>query len=457
MTDNHELDLTKGSILKELIIFSLPILGVNILQLLFNTADTVVLGRFAAPERATVAVGAVGATGTLINLFIGFFIGLSLGANVVVAKAKGAGDKDSAEKYVGCSVLLSVVSGVVLLLIGFFGARSFLYFMNCKDDLLDMATTYLKIYSLGMPIIMLYNFSAAILRAVGDTFRPLIFLVAGGILNVVLNIFFVTVVGLDVEGVAIATVASNFVSAVCCFVVMLKSTGYARLKFSHLKFYKKELKDVLLVGVPSGLQKVFFSISNVFIQANINSFGSVATAGNSVGQEIDKFLLDGGEAIAISTLSFTSQNMGAGNVKRVKETIRKALILIMCYGLVLGGLILVFDEPLVLAIRNDAEILPYAQTRLSVMATTYFICNFMGVFAYVMRGMGKSVLSMIISIFGGCVLRIIFIMVMTAIFPESFLVLFITYPMSWTITVFVQNIFLGKMFRFYKTKEEIKA
>ena len=169
MTDNHELDLTKGSILKELIIFSLPILGVNILQLLFNTADTVVLGRFAAPERATVAVGAVGATGTLINLFIGFFIGLSLGANVVVARCKGAGDIESARKYVGSSVLLSVVSGCALLLVGFFGAKSFLAWMNCKDELLDMATAYLKIYFLGMPIIMLYNFSAAILRAVGDT------------------------------------------------------------------------------------------------------------------------------------------------------------------------------------------------------------------------------------------------------------------------------------------------
>ena len=449
MVKTRELDLTQGSIFKELIIFSLPILGVNLLQLLFHTADTVVLGRFASPDRATVAVGAVGSTASLINLLIGFFVGISLGANVVVAKSKGAGDIESARKYVGSSVLLSVVSGCALLLVGFFGAKSFLAWMNCKDELLDMATAYLKIYFLGMPIIMLYNFSAAILRAVGDTLRPLIFLVIGGALNVVLNVFFVTVVGLDVEGVAIATVASNCVSAVCCLVVMLKSTGYARFELKRLRFYRKELKDILYVGVPSGLQKVFFSISNVFIQANVNSFGSVATAGNSVGQEIDKYILDGGEAIAISTLSFTSQNMGAGNVRRVKETIKKALILIMCYGLTIAGLILLFSEPLVLAIRNDAEILPFAKTRLYVMATTYFICNFMGVFAYVMRGMGKSLTSMIISIFGGCVLRIIFIYITGFIFPESFLVLFLTYPISWGITIIIQNFVLGKMFASY--------
>lgn len=450
MSRSRELDLTKGSIFKELIIFALPILGINILQLLFNTADTVVLGRFASPERATLAVGAVGATASLVNLLIGFFVGLSLGANVVVAKSKGAGNLESARKYVGCSVLLSVVSGLVLLIIGVFGARTFLTLMQCKDELLDMATTYLRIYFLGMPIIMLYNFSASVLRAVGDTLRPLIFLVIGGVLNVVLNIVFVTVVGLDVEGVAIATVASNLVSALCCLVVMLKSTGYAKLELKHLKFYKKELKDILYIGVPSGLQKIFFNIANVIIQTNINAFGSVATAGSSVGAEIDKYVHEAGEAIAISTLSFTSQNMGAKNLGRVKETIKKAFILILCVSLTLGGLTVIFAEPLSLAIRNDAAILPYAKTRLYVMGSTYFICNFMGVFAYVMRGMGKSITSMVISLFGGCVLRIIFLFITDIIFPDSFLVLFLTYPITWVITIIIQSFFLGKIFKNYR-------
>ena len=446
MNRSHELDLTKGSVFKELIVFALPILGVNILQLLFSTADTVVLGRFAAESRATLAVGAVGATTSLTNLLIGFFVGISLGANVMVARSKGAQNSDGAKKYVGSSVLLSLVAGTVLLFIGFFGAKTFLTWLNCKDDLLDMATVYLKIYFLGMPVIMFYNFAASILRAVGDTFRPLIFLLIGGVLNVGLNIFFVTVIGLDVEGVAIATVASNAVSAVCCFAVMVKNKGYARLEFKFLRFFGIETKEILYVGVPSGLQKVFFNISNVIVAANINALGPFATSGNAVAQELERYVQEGGEAVAISTLSFTSQNMGARNIDRIKETIKKAILLILLYDFIIGGLTSAFSAPLCMAIRSDPNILPFAQTRLIIMASSFFIANMMGVFGYVMRGMGKSVTSMVISLFGGFVLRIIFIYITGWLFPDSYTAIILMYPVTWVITVFIQIFFLRAIF-----------
>lgn len=446
MRKNYELDMTEGPIVKQLIRFALPILAVNILQILFTTADTVVLGRFVPEERSTVAVAAVGATTSLINLLIGFFVGISLGANVLVARCKGGNNPERAKKYVGCSVLLSLISGLAILLIGFFGAETFLSWMNCKNELLALATKYLKIYFLGMPLIMLYNFAASILRAVGDTVRPLIFLLAGGVLNVGLNIFFVTAVGLDVEGVAIATVASNAVSAICCLVVMLKSKGFCRLDLKYLRIFGKELKDLLYLGIPSGLQKVFFSITNVLIQANVNAFGPFATAGNSVSSEIDKYIYEVGESLAISTLSFTGQNMEAKKYDRVKETIKKTIMLIVCTSLPLGILASVFSEPLCLAIRNDLAILPYAQSRLYVMATTYFICSIMGVFGYVLRGMGKSLTSMIISLVGSCLLRIVVVYVLGWFFPGNFLVLFLSYPISWLIGVCIQITVLSKLF-----------
>ncbi|MBQ9485518.1 MAG: MATE family efflux transporter [Clostridia bacterium] len=446
MSRSHELNLTAGSVFKELIVFSLPILGVNILQLLFSTADTVVLGRFAAESRATLAVGAVGATASLTSLLIGFFIGIALGANVMVAKSKGAQDMVGARKYVGSSVLLSLIAGSVLLIIGYFGAETFLTWLNCKDELLEMATTYLKIYFLGMPVIMFYNFAAAILRAVGDTLRPLIFIIIGGVLNLGLNIFFVTVVGLDVSGVAIATVASNAVSAVCCLIVMLKSKGYARLEFKYMRFYKRETHEILYVGVPSGLQKVFFCFANVLVASNVNALGYLATSGNAVAHELERYVQEGGEAIAISSLSFTSQNMGAGNLDRIKETIKKSIVLILAYNFVVGGLSVIFSATLCMAVRNDPEILPFAQTRLIIMASFFFVANIMGVFGYVMRGMGKSVTSMIISLFGGCVLRIIFIYVTGWFFPENYTVIILMYPVTWTITVIIQMFFVKKIF-----------
>lgn len=451
MGRKNELDLTEGSILNKLIVFALPILGVNILQLLFNTADTIVLGRFAAEDRATMAVGAVSSTTSLINLLIGFFVGIALGANVMVAKSKGAGDIERSRRYVGSSVALSLVAGVILLLIGFFGARTFLSLMQCKDELLEAATAYLKIYFLGMPIIMFYNFAAAILRAVGDTLRPLIFLVIGGIINVGLNIFFVTVLKIDVEGVAIATVASNFVSALCCLIVMLKSNGYGKLEFKKIRFYKNETMGLLYVGVPSGLQKVFFNISNVLIQSSINSMGELAIAGNGVAHTIDSYVHEVGEAIAISTLSFTSQNLGARKYDRILKTLKTAIITIIVSVMTVGGVVILFAEPICLFVRNDPTILPYATTRLYVMASCYVICCIMNVFGYTLRGMGKSFTSMIISLMGGCVLRLIFVYVGGALFPQNFLVLFLSYPLSWTITILVQIVVFTVIFKRLKS------
>lgn len=445
-----EKDLTQGSLLKKIIVFALPVIGVNILQLLFNTADIVVVGRFVPENLANAAVGAVGATTPIINLMIGLFIGLSIGANVVVSRCAGKGDEETARRAVGTSVALSLVAGILLATGGVFCSRQILKLTNCEAELLDMATDYLTIYFIGMPVIMFYNFAAAILRAVGDTLKPFIFLLAGGIINVILNIVLVSGFNMTADGVAIATVVSNAVSAICCFITLIKSKGFARLELKHVKFYREQLREILGIGVPSGIQAMLFSVSNVIIQSSVNSYGDLATAGNSVSSTIDNYVYESTNGFAVSILSFVGQNLGAGNADRAKKSLYVTIGVITVVGATTGGLVCLFGKALCYAVRPDADVVSFALIRLYMLAPTYFLCSIMNAYAYTMRGMGKSFVAMLISLFGACLLRIIWIYAIKALFPGQIVWVYVSYPATWIITILIY------LATFYPTFNKVK-
>jgi len=427
----HEMDLTVGSIFKKLIIFALPLMATNILQLLFNVADVAVLGIFV--EDGDNAVAAVGATGALINLIIGLFVGLSVGANVLVAKYVGSGEKERAERVVGMSMLISVLIGVVLAVIGYFCAYTFLDWMGCDPKVIDMATKYMQIYFLGMPIILLYNFCAAILRAVGDTLRPLIYLIVAGVVNVGMNVLFVVVFHKDVEGVAIATISSQAISAALAIISLIKSKGYAHLALRKMRFFKTELADMIKIGLPSGVQGCVFSLSNVVIQSTINSFGSTAMTGNTIAAQFDGFIYNAMFAVALSCMSFVSQNLGAKNIDRIRKTVKIALLDVIVVGVIVGGIILLLGRPLGSVISNDPKVVEYAWGRLLITSTTYFLCGLMDVMSNTMRGLGKTTTAMVVSISGSCLFRILWVHTLCVWFP-TLSTLYWVYPVSWALT-----------------------
>lgn len=432
MKKNREINLCEGSIVKKMILYALPLLLTNVLQLLFNAADVAVLGIFVSDQ----AVAAVGATSALINLIVGLFVGLSVGANVLIARFAGAGDAERAHKTVGTSVIVSVITGVILAAVGYFGAETFLRWMDCPDNVIGMATKYLRIYFLGMPIMMLYNYCAAILRAVGDTLRPLFYLVIGGVVNVGLNLFFVVVLKKDVEGVAIATVSSQAISAVLSVITISREKGYSSLKKQYLKIHKKELLDMMKIGIPAGLQGCVFSISNVLIQANINSFGDLAVSGNTVAGQFDSFIYQAMYSIALSALAFVSQNLGAGNLARVRKSVRTSLIVVTIVGIAVSGIVILFDRELCSIITKSDRVIDYAVLRLYYVATPYFLCGIMDVMSNSVRGLGHSTLAMIVSLLGSCVFRIIWLKTIYYLNPTLDMV-YVVYPVSWALTAVI--------------------
>ena len=435
MKKNFEMNMCEGKIFGKLVVYALPLVLTNVLQLLFNAADVAVLGIFVSDD----AVAAVGATGALINLIIGLFVGLSVGANVLVARFSGEQKVDSAHKTVGTSVIVSLLTGVILAFIGYFFAGTFLVWTNCDPDVLGMATKYLKIYFIGMPIMMLYNFCASILRAVGDTMRPLILLIIGGVVNIGLNIFFILVLDKTVEGVAIATVVSQGISAVLSIVVLLKGKGYAKLDMKKFKIYMPELKEMIRIGLPAGLQGCVFSISNVLIQSTINTFSKTYMTANTVAGQFDGFIYNAMNAVALSCLAFVSQNYGARKFDRIRTVVRQSVLLVTVIGLVIGGGVILFSAQLCGLITDDAEIIRIAQNRLYILASTYFTCGIMDVLSNFMRGLGKSTTAMIVSLSGSCLFRIIWLKTVYLLNPTIEMV-YIVYPISWVLTIGVYMI-----------------
>ena len=449
MSRRAEMDLTTGSIFKKLFIYAVPFIFTNILQIVFNAADVAVVGIFVGDD----AVAAVGANTSLSTLVTALFIGLSIGANIVLARYVGAQDMESARKTVGTSVLVAIVAGLILMAIGVPLAGWFLTIMDCAPEILPMATTYLRIFFLGMPIMMLYNFCASILRAVGDTRRPLIFLSIGGVVNVLLNVFFVLVLKMTVEGVAIATIVSQAISAGLSLTVLFKGDGYGSLKFKYLRFYKKQLGEIAILGVPSGLQSVAFNISNVLIQSTVNSFGAVGMSANTTAAQFDGVVYNVGNAVSMSTMAFVGQNIGAKRMDRVKRVIIDGIILVCILQFSVGALFALLSPFLCGIIASSEEVVQMATIRLSLMGYTYFFCGVMEVFANSCRAMGKPIVALIISVMGATVFRIIFLEITFKLVPEFYMI-YVSYPASWIFTVICYLFFTPNVFKKVKAKIE---
>ena len=423
---SYEMDMTNGPLLGKLVRFAIPLGLSGILQLLFNAADIVVVGRFAGSG----ALAAVGSTGALINLIVNLFIGLSVGTNVLAAQYYGAGNRKDLQETVHTSVLTSLIFGVVLLVIGISLADPLLALMGTPEEVLPQASLYMRIFFLGMPASMLYNFGAAILRAVGDTKRPLYFLLLSGVVNVVLNLFFVIVLHMDVAGVATATVISQAISAGLVVWCLVKVMGDYNLDLKKLRIYKDKLLGMTKIGLPAGIQGASFAISNVLIQSSINSFGAVAMAGNTAASNIEGFVSTAMDAFSQAALSFTAQNLGAGKTKRLSRILWLCLSLVAGTGLLLGvgGYLL---APQLLGIySSDPEVISFGIQRMQVVCVMQCIGGLMGTFVGTLRGMGASMVPMVITISCVCGFRIVWILTVFAALP-TLGVLYASYPITW--------------------------
>ena len=430
-TTSRSADLTSGPMLQKIILFSVPLAASSILQLLFNAADVVVVGRFAG----STALAAVGSNGALINLLVNLFVGLSLGANVVAARCFGARDEKGVQDTVHTAAL-GLVSGVRLAVVGYCAARGMLELMSCPDDVIGLSTLYLKIYFIGMPMTMLYNFSSALLRAVGDTKRPLYCLAAAGVINVVLNLVFVIGFSMSVAGVALATIISQTVSALLVTGMLVREEGALRLDLRRLTFHAGTLKQILLICLPAGLQSPVFSLSNVVIQSSINSFGSMVVAGNSASSNLEGFVYTAMNAFAQAAVTFTSQNIGARKYHNLDRVIRNCLLCAVVTGLVLGGGAALAGHQLLRFYSSDAAVIATGAERLRLICGFYLLCGIMDVLASSLRGLGYSVLPMVVSLVGVCALRLVWIATIFQLNRTPFM-LYISYPISWALTALV--------------------
>ncbi|MBQ5823413.1 MAG: MATE family efflux transporter [Clostridia bacterium] len=431
----HEIDMCNGPLLGKVLIFSLPLMLSGILQLLYNAADVAVVGRFAG----SASLAAVGSTSSLIHLMINLFIGLSVGASVVVARNIGAGNFRKAHDAVHTAIALSLVAGAATLLIGFTLSKALLTLMDTPDDVINLATLYVKVYFLGMPGLMVYNFGAAILRAMGDTMRPLWFLTFSGLVNVLLNLLFVCVFHMDVAGVALATTISQYISATLVVICMLKLDNCCHLNIKEIAFRKTELSEMLKVGLPAGIQSSLFSVSNVLIQSSINSFGSTVMAGNAAAANIEGFTYTAMNSVYQAAITFTSQNVGAKKPKRISRVAVVTLLTVTAVGLILGGTSYLFGETLIKIYSTDAAIIPYGMIRMRMICLPYFLCGVMEVMVGLLRGMNCSTIPMIVSIFGSCVFRVIWVYTAFRASPTQE-TLYIAYIISWSICSLVHFI-----------------
>lgn len=426
---SYEINMTEGPLLGKLIQFSIPLALSGILQLLFNAADIVVVGRFAGSH----ALAAVGSTGALNMLIVNLFMGLSIGVNVLCARFYGAGQNRDLKETVHTAVLIAALSGFVLIFLGIGLSRPLLRLMDTPADVIDHSVLYMRIIFAGMPASMLYNFGSAILRAVGDTQRPLYFLLTAGIINVALNLFFVIVLHMGVAGVALATVLSQCVSAGLVILCLTRSEGPYRLFLKELKIYGPKLRDMTKIGIPAGIQSSMFSISNVLIQSTVNSFGSVAMAGSTAAGNIEGFLFTSLDAFTQGAQSFVGQNYGAKKMERVRKTVLLCVGLVTALGLVLGVSAYLAGDALLSIYSTDPAVIAFGRQRMLINCVFYFSIGPMNIFVGGMRGMGHSMAPMLDTVFGTCVLRVLWVYTVFAMWP-AWTVLFASYPVSWTLT-----------------------
>lgn len=427
--------MCNGTIMDKLISFALPLMVSSILQLLFNAVDIIVVGRFTGSQ----ALAAVGSTTALINMFVNLFIGVSLGANVLSARFYASGKEHEMSETVHTAITFALISGIVMVFVGLFCSRISLEWMDTPADVIDQAALYMKIYFCGMPFFMLYNYGAAILRAVGDTKRPLLFLIISGVINAGLNLFLVIVFSMGVAGVAIATVISQIISCVLVLWCLFHTDSCYRLQISRLGIRWEYLLQIFQVGVPAGIQSVVINFSNVLLQSSVNSFGSVAMAGYTAANNIFGFLFGSVNSITQACMSFTSQNYGAGKKKRMDRVLIDCMILSVIVAVTLGGSANLFSTQLLRIYTTEADVIACGAEILLYTTLTYFLCGIMDLIPGALRGMGHSAVPMILSIIGTVGTRIFWIY---GVFPthRSLMVLFLSYPASWTITILLQAV-----------------
>ncbi len=431
----YEIDMVNGPILKKMLLFTIPLMFSSILQLLFNAADIVVVGRFAGDN----SLAAVGCNGALINLMTNVFLGLSVGGNVLAARDYGAGNEEELSKTVHTAMLLGIISGIILTIAGVIFAPQLLELMQTPENVLPLAALYLRIYFLGMTAMMVYNFGSALLRSIGDTKRPLYYLVAAGVINVILNLVFVIVFRMDVAGVGLATVISQCVSAVLVVRCMMREQGGIRLIPRRLHIYKDKLIQIVQVGLPAGFQGAVFSLSNVVIQSSVNLFGETVVAGNSAAMNLEGFVYVSMNAFHQAAISFTSQNVGAGRRERIGKILLTAEGCVIVTGLLFGWVMYGFGRPLLHIYSNSSHVIDAGMVRMRIILLPYALCGMMDVVVGVLRGMGYSVGPMIMSLIGACGLRLVWIATVFQI-PQfhNISTVYVSYPITWAITLLAQ-------------------
>ena len=444
MATGKTLDMTTGPFLKKILLFSLPIMFSGLLQLMFNAADTVIVGQFSAD--GDFAVSAVGSTASLINALVALAMGMGNGAGVVVAQNVGAKRSDAGKRTVHTAMPLSVIMGVIIGALGFFCAEPLLNLMNAPKDVLPLAALYTKIFFLGLPMQLIYNFGSAILRSIGDTTRPLIFLAVAGVLNVGLNILFVVAFDMSVAGVALATVISQTVSAALVVIYMLKQKNDCKLRARELKIDKKALLQTLYIGIPAGLQGMIFSVSNTILQATINTFGPLAMTGSTAATTVANFIFIPMNSIHHASTSFIGQNTGAQKIKQIKKLIFTLNGMAVAIGVIITEPIIKFGKTILGIFTDTPETITFGMTHLITLCVPYFVCGAMDVTVGCIRGMGTSLSPMLVSIFGVCGFRFLWIWV---IFPliqkvvenpyQQYFYLFLSYFISWSITLAFQS------------------
>ena len=442
--------MLQGPLVRNIILYTIPIILTSILQLLFNAADLVIVGRFCG----SISVAAVGATGAITNLMVNFFIGLSVGAGVTVAQALGGREEEAVHRTVHTALPAALVSGVVLTVVGVSFSETFLRMMNTPEDVLPLSAVYMKIYFCGVTFTMVYNFCASILRAAGDTKSPLIFLFIAGVINVGLNVAFVTVFHMNVAGVALATSISQAFSAAMVVWALMKRTDACKLMLKKMRFYGIELGRIVRIGLPAGIQSSLFSISNVMIQSSINSFGDVVMSGNAAAGNIEGFIYATLNAFHQTAVNFIGQNAGARQYKRVAKIVGICLGSVAVTGLILSSLVCKTGPFLLsLYITDSPEATQWGMIRLSIVCLLYFICGMMDVSTGALRGLGESFIPMVLSVVGVCGIRIGWIMTIFQMpqfhTPQS---LYISYPISWGITFLFQMLTFRMVYRRH-TKE----
>lgn len=444
--NKYEIDMCNGSIMDKLISFSLPLMLSGILQLMFNAVDIVVVGRFSGSQ----ALAAVGSTTALINIFTNLFIGISLGANVLAARFYASGKEKEMSETVHTAITLALISGIIMAGVGLLLAKLALELMGTPSDVIELSTLYMRIYFCGMPFFMLYNYGAAILRAVGDTKRPLIFLIISGVANAGLNMILVIIFHMGVAGVGIGTVISQLISCILVLRCLYKSEGCYQLRFSKLRIQKVYLRQIFQVGIPAGIQSTVINFSNALLQSSVNSFGSTAMAGYTAANNILGFLYVSVNAVTQACMSFTSQNYGVGKYKRMDRVLINCLILSVVISGVLGCGSYAFGTEILKVYTEDPKVIQCGLEILSMTTVTYFLCGIMDLFPGALRGMGRSGVPMILSIIGTVGTRIVWIFML---FPQhrSLKFLFISYPASWLFTIVMQVIC------FYFVRKQVHA